>query len=74
MTKQLCAWENAAGGLLFPSGMAAIMAVLTLLQKKEKPRLIVIGLLYSETYSLLMDYGKSHNFEVIFLCIFLMLM
>ena len=67
VTKQLCAWENAAGGLLFPSGMAAIMAVLTLLQKKEKPRLIVIGLLYSETYSLLMDSRRFTPYEAVFI-------
>ena len=67
VTKQLCAWENAAGGLLFPSGMAAIMAVLTLLQKKEKPRLIVIGLLYSETYSLLMDSRRFTSYEAVFI-------
>ncbi|MDE0793013.1 MAG: PLP-dependent transferase [SAR324 cluster bacterium] len=67
VTKQLCAWENASSGFLFPSGMAAIMAVLTLLQKREKPRLIVIGLLYSETYSLLMDSGRSSTCEAIFI-------
>jgi cystathionine beta-lyase/cystathionine gamma-synthase/proteasome lid subunit RPN8/RPN11 len=67
VTKQLCAWENASSGVLFPSGMAAIMAVLTLLQKREKPRLIVIGLLYSETYSLLMDSGRSSTCEAIFI-------
>ena len=67
VTKQLCTWENAASGFLFPSGMAAIMAVLTLLQKREKPRLIVIGLLYSETYSLLMDSGRSSTCEAIFI-------
>ena len=43
------------------------MAVLTLLQKREKPRLIVIGLLYSETYSLLMDSGRSSTCEAIFI-------
>ncbi len=67
VTKQLCEWENAACGFLFPSGMAAIMAVLTLLQQKEKPRLIVIGLLYSETYSLLMDSGRSSTCDAVFL-------
>ena len=67
VTKQLCEWEHAASGLLFPSGMAAIMAVLTLLQKKGKPRLIVIGLLYSETYSLLMDSGRSSTCDAVFL-------
>jgi len=67
VTKQLCAWENASSGFLFPSGMAAIMAVLTLLHKRKKPRLIVIGLLYSETYSLLMDSGRSSTCEAIFI-------
>ena len=67
VTKQLCEWEHAASGLLFPSGMAAIMAVLTLLQKKEKPRLIVIGLLYSETYSLLMDSRRFTPYEAVFI-------
>ena len=67
VTKQLCEWEHAASGLLFPSGMAAIMAVLTLLQKKEKPRLIVIGLLYSETYSLLMDSRRFSTCDAVFL-------
>ena len=67
VTKQLCEWENATSGFLFPSGMAAIMAVFTLLPKRDKPRLIVIGLLYSETYSLLMDTGRSSTCEVIFI-------
>ena len=63
VVKQLCKWENAYTGLLFPSGMSAIMALMTLLRKNDKPRLIIIGLLYSETYSLLMDFwkGKFHN-------------
>lgn len=65
--KQLCAWEHAASGLLFPSGMAAIMAVLTLLRKKNKPQVVVIGLLYSETYSLLMDSGRSSTWDAVFL-------
>ena len=43
------------------------MAVLTLLQKKEKPRLIVIGLLYSETYSLLMDSRRFSTCDAVFL-------
>mgnify|MGYP001479196348 CR=1 FL=1 len=67
VTKKLCEWENASSGLLFPSGMAAIMALITLLQKKEKTRLIVIGLLYSDTYSLLMDSGRFPEFDSIFL-------
>ena len=67
VVKQLCEWEHAASGLLFPSGMAAIMAVLTLLRKKDKPCVIVIGLLYSETYSLLMDSGRSSTWDAIFL-------
>ena len=65
--KQLCEWENADYGVLFPSGMAAIMALMTLLWKKGKTRLIVIGLLYSETYSLLMNYGRSLKFDALFL-------
>ncbi len=67
VVRQLCEWEHAAAGLLFPSGMAAIMAVLTLLRKKDKPRLIVIGLLYSDTYSLLIDSGKSSTWDAVFL-------
>ena len=67
VVSQLCEWEGATAGFLFPSGMAAIMAVLTLLRKKSKPRVIVIGLLYSETYSLLMDSGSSSTWDAIFL-------
>jgi len=47
--------------------MSAIFAVLNLLRKKEKPQVIVIGLLYSESYTLLMDSGLSSNWEAIFL-------
>ncbi len=67
VTKKLCEWENATSGLLFPSGMAAIMALMTLFRKKRKPRLIVIGLLYSETYSLLMNSGEHSTFDPIFI-------
>ena len=67
VTKKLCEWENAASGLLFPSGMAAIMSLMTLLRRNGRTRLIVIGLLYSETYSLLMDFGRSSPFDAVFL-------
>ena len=67
VSKQLCAWENAAAGLLFPSGMSAIMVLMNLLLKKDKPRVIVIGLIYSETYSLLRDSGRTSNCDALFL-------
>jgi len=67
ISQRLCEWEHASSGFLFPSGMSAIFAVLNLLRKKEKPQVIVIGLLYSESYTLLMDSGLSSNWEAIFL-------
>ena len=67
ISQKLCEWERASSGYLFPSGMSAIFAVLNLLRKKEKTQVIVIGLLYSESYTLLMDSGVSSNWETIFL-------
>ena len=40
---------------------------MNLLLKKDKPRVIVIGLIYSETYSLLRDSGRTSNCDAIFL-------
>lgn len=63
----LCEWEHASDALFFPSGMAAIMAVISVLRTKQRPQVIVIGLLYSETYSLLMGANHSSLFETVFL-------
>jgi len=63
----LCEWENASDALLFPSGMAAIMSTIKSLRTKRKSKVIVIGLLYSDTYSLLMGSGHSSAFETVFL-------
>jgi len=67
ISQRLCKWEHASSGYFFPSGMSAIFAVLNLLRKKNKTQVIVIGLLYSESYTLLMDSGLSSNWEAIFL-------
>ena len=50
---QLCRMEDAEFGLLFPSGMSAISSVVSLLRRPEKPKVIVIGLLYTDTYGFL---------------------
>ena len=46
---QLCRLEEAESGLLYPSGMSAISSVVSLLRRPEKPKVIVIGLLYTDT-------------------------
>ena len=50
---QLCRLEEAESGLLYPSGMSAISSVVSLLRRPEKPKVIVIGLLYTDTYGFL---------------------
>ena len=50
---QLCRLEEAEFGLLYPSGMSAISSVVSLLRRPEKPKVIVIGLLYTDTYGFL---------------------
>ena len=58
ISKKLCEWEHASECFLFPSGMSAVSSVMNLLRNKSKPHVIVIGLLYSDTYSLLMNLGS----------------
>ena len=53
---QLCRLEEAEFGLLYPFGMSAISSVVSLLRRPEKPKVIVIGLLYTDTY----EFLKSH--------------
>ena len=43
--------------------MSAVSSVMNLLRNKSKPHVIVIGLLYSDTYSLLMNLGRSSRWE-----------
>ena len=50
---QLCRLEEAEFGLLYPSGMSAFSSVVSLLRRPEKPKVIVIGLLYTDTYGFL---------------------
>ena len=53
LLNQLCRLEEAESGLLYPSGMSAISSVVSLLRRPEKPKVIVIGLLYTDIYSFL---------------------
>ena len=66
ISKKLCEWEHASECFLFPSGMSAVSSVMNLLRNKSKPHVIVIGLLYSDTYSLLMNLGRSYRWEAEF--------
>ncbi len=50
LLNQLCRLEEAEFGLLYPSGMSAISSVVSLLRRPKKPKVIVIGLLYTDTY------------------------
>ena len=50
---QLYRLEEAESGMLYPSGMSAISSVVSLLRRPEKPKVIVICLLYTDTYGFL---------------------
>ena len=66
ISKKLCEWEHAADCFLFPSGMSAVHTVMNLLRNKSKPQVIVIGLMYSDSYNLLMNPGRSSRWEAEF--------
>ena len=66
ITEKLCEWEHATAGFLFPSGMSAVHSVMNLLRKKSKNQVIVIGLMYSDSYNLLMSPGRSSRWEAEF--------
>ena len=75
-TEKICAqlieWEEAEECFLFPSGMNAIVTAMELARRRyktKKPkRFVAIGLLYTDTYSLLMsDKWRGGNGEPIFL-------
>ncbi len=51
--ERLCYLEHAEHGLLYPSGMSAVSSVISLLRRPDKPKVIVIGLLYTDTYGFL---------------------
>ncbi len=51
--QQLQEWEHATAGALFPSGMAAVTAALDLVRRPERSRIVVVGLLYGDTYGFL---------------------
>ena len=66
ISKKLCEWEHAADCFLFPSGMSAVHSVMNLLRNKSRPQVIVIGLMYSDSYNLLMNPGRSSRWEAEF--------
>ena len=66
ISKKLCEWEHAADCFLFPSGMSAVHSVMNLLRKKSRPQVIVIGLMYSDSYNLLMNPGRTSRWEAEF--------
>ena len=59
--EELCHYENAKAGLLYPSGMNAISTLLDLAISKERPQMIIIGHLYADTHSLLAVPKKEAN-------------
>lgn len=63
LVEKLCQLEKAKHGFLFPSGMQAITTLFNLLRKTEKAQMIVVGHLYTDTYSLL-TYGKQRTGKV----------
>ena len=75
-TKKICAqlieWEEAKECFMFPSGMNAVATAMELArrrcQSKQPKRFVAIGLLYTDTYSLLMfDKWRGGSGEPIFL-------
>ena len=66
ISKKLCEWEHAADCFLFPSGMSAFHSLMNLLRNKSRPQVIVIGLMYSDSYNLLMKPGRSFRWEAEF--------
>jgi cystathionine beta-lyase/cystathionine gamma-synthase len=69
---QLNEWEEADECFLFPSGMNAVVTAMELArrrcQSRHPKRFVAIGLLYTDTYSLLMfDKWRGGNGEPIFL-------
>ena len=75
-TEKICAqlieWEQADECFLFPSGMNAVVTAMELArrrcQSKQPKRFVAIGLLYTDTYSLLMmDKWRGGNGEPYFL-------
>ena len=51
--RRMCELENAEHGFLLPSGMSAITAVISLLRRPATPKVIVLGLLYTDSYGFL---------------------
>ena len=75
-TEKICAqlieWEEAKECFMFPSGMNAVVTAMELArrrcQSKQPKRFVAIGLLYTDTYSLLMfDKWRGSSGEPIFL-------
>ncbi len=66
ISKKLCEWEHASDCFLFPSGMSAVHSVMNLLRNNSKPQVIVLGLMYSDSYNLLMNFGRHSKWEAKF--------
>lgn len=65
---ELCAWENAAGGVLYPTGMNALVEVFHALCPPGRRRAVVVGHLYSDTHLLLTDLPwAGGSFQTTFL-------
>lgn len=60
---KLCRLEQAHRGFLFPSGMQAIMTLLTQLRRPGKAQVIAVGHLYTDTYTLL-SYARHRIGDV----------
>lgn len=70
--RQLSEWEQAKSCFLFPSGMNALVTALELARRRTSStrplRFVAIGLLYTDTYSLLMyEQWRGGSGEPIFL-------
>ena len=65
---ELCAWENALGGVLYPTGMNALVELFHALCPPGKRKVVVVGHLYSDTHLLFTDLPwAGGSFQATFL-------
>lgn len=58
---QLLHWEHADHALFYPSGMAAVTAVLDQTLTAHHPRILVMGNVYRDTHLLLEEHAWAHR-------------
>ena len=59
VVRQLCIWEKADHGFLYPSGMAALAQVLDLFLTPARNHITVVGHLYSDTHVILAELASA---------------